>query len=51
MDYHEDLLLPHLALFHRKLADSLVFSNAQRPHHTLSQPSPLSFPLQHQPKG
>jgi hypothetical protein len=51
VDYHEELLLPHLALFHRKLADSLVFSNAQRPHRTLSQPSPLSFPLQHQPKG
>jgi DNA-binding NtrC family response regulator len=39
-----------LALFNRKLADWLVFYNAERPHHSLSQQSPLSFLLQHQPE-
>jgi hypothetical protein len=37
-------------LFNRKLADWLVFYNAERSHHSLSQQSPLSFLLQHQPK-
>jgi hypothetical protein len=32
-----------LALFNRKLADWLVFYNTKRPHHSLSQQSPLSF--------
>jgi transposase InsO family protein len=50
VDDHEDLLFTDLALFNRKLADWLVFSNAQRPHHSLGQQSPLSFLLQHQPK-
>jgi hypothetical protein len=39
-----------LALFNRKLTDWLVFYNAERPHHSLSQQSPLSFLLQHQPE-
>ena len=30
-DDHEDLLFTDLALFNRKLADWLVFSNTQRP--------------------
>jgi transposase InsO family protein len=50
VDYHEDLLFTDLALFNRKLADWLVFYNAQRPHHSLGQQSPLSFLLQHQPE-
>jgi len=50
VDYHEDLLFTDLALFNRKLADWLVVSNAQRPHHSLGQQSPLSFLLQHQPE-
>jgi transposase InsO family protein len=37
-----------LALFNHKLADWLVFYNAERPHHSLSQQSPLSFLLEHQ---
>jgi hypothetical protein len=48
VDYHEDLLFTDLALFNRKLADWLVFYNTERPHHSLSQQSPLSFLLQHQ---
>jgi hypothetical protein len=50
VDYHEELLFTDLALFNRKLADWLVFYNAERPHHTLGQRSPLSFLLQHQPE-
>ena len=50
MDYHEDLLFTDLALFNRKLADWLVFYNAERPHHSLGQRSPLSFLLQHLPE-
>jgi len=50
VDYHEQLLFTDLALFNRKLADWLVFYNAERPHHTLGQRSPLSFLLQHQPE-
>jgi transposase InsO family protein len=45
VDYQEDLLFTDLALFNRKLADWLVFSNAKRPHHALGQQSPLSFLL------
>jgi transposase InsO family protein len=37
-----------LVLFNRKLADWLVFYNAERPHHSLSQQSPLLFLPQHQ---
>jgi hypothetical protein len=44
------LLFTDLALFNRKLADWLVFYNAERPHHSLSQQSPLSFLLEHQPE-
>jgi hypothetical protein len=29
--------------FNRKLANWLVFDNAERPHHTLGQQSPLAF--------
>jgi len=50
VDDHEDLLFTDLALFNRKLPDWLVFYNAQRPHHSLGQQSPLSFLLQHQPE-
>jgi transposase InsO family protein len=50
VDYHEELLFTDLALFNRKLADWLVFYNTERPHHSLSQQSPLSFLLQHQPE-
>jgi hypothetical protein len=50
VDYHEELLFTDLALFNRKLADWLVFYNAERPRHALGQPSPLSFLLQHQPE-
>ena len=50
VDYHEELLFTDLALFNRKLADWLVFYNAERPHHSLSQQSPLSFLLEHQPE-
>jgi transposase InsO family protein len=49
VDYHEELLFTDLALFNRKLADWLVFYNAERLHHSLSQQSPLSFLLEHQP--
>jgi hypothetical protein len=44
VDYHEDLLFTDLALFNRKLADWLVVSDAERPHHSLGQQSPLSLP-------
>jgi transposase InsO family protein len=50
VDYHEELLFTDLALFNCKLADWLVFYNAERPHHSLGQQSPLSFLLQHQPE-
>jgi transposase InsO family protein len=50
VDYHEELLFTDLALFNRKLADWLVFYNAERPHHSLSQQSPLSFLLEQQPE-
>ena len=50
VDYHEDLLFTDLALFNQKLADWLVFYNAQRPHHRLDQKPPLSCLLQHHPE-
>ena len=50
VDYHEDLLYTDLARFNQKLADWLVFYNSQRPHHSLSQKTPLSFLLKHQPE-
>jgi transposase InsO family protein len=50
VDFHEELLFTDCELFNRKLADWLVFYNAQRPHHTLGQRSPLHFLLQHQPE-
>jgi transposase InsO family protein len=50
VDYHEELLFTDLTLFNRKLADWLVFYNAERPHHSLGQQSPLSFLLEHQPE-
>jgi Transposase and inactivated derivatives, IS30 family len=50
VDNHEELLLTDLALFNRKLADWLVFYNAERPHHSLGQQSPLSFLMKHQPE-
>jgi hypothetical protein len=50
VDYPEELLFTDLALFNRKLADWLVFYNAERPYHSLSQQSPLSFLLEHQPE-
>jgi transposase InsO family protein len=50
VDYHEELLFTDLALFNRKLANWLVFYNAERPHHSLGQQSPLSFLLKHQPE-
>jgi hypothetical protein len=50
VDYHEELLFTDLTLFNRKLADWLVVSDAERPHHSLGQQSPLSFLLQHQPE-
>jgi len=50
VDDHEDLLFTDLALFNRKLADWLVFYNTERPHHSLSQQSPLSFLLKDQPE-
>jgi len=48
--YHEDLLFADLALFNQRLADWLVFYNAQRPHYALGQQSPLSYLLQQQPE-
>jgi len=50
VDYHEDLLFTDLHLFNQKLADWLVFYNAERPHHSLGQRSPLQFLIQHQPQ-
>jgi len=50
VDYHEELLFTDLALFNRKLADWLVFYNAERPHHSLSQQSLLSYLLKDQPE-
>ncbi len=50
VDYHEDLLFTDLALFNRKPTEWLVFTNTERPHHGLDQPSPLSFLLHHQPE-
>ncbi|WP_038471648.1 integrase core domain-containing protein [Acidithiobacillus caldus] len=50
VDYHEDLLFTDLARFNQKLAEWLVFYNAERPHHRLGQQPPLSFLLQHQPQ-
>lgn len=50
VDYHEDLLFTDLARFNQKLADWLLFYNAQRPHHRLGQRTPLQFLLQHQPE-
>jgi hypothetical protein len=44
------LLFTDFALFNCKLADWLVFYNTERPHHSLSQQSPLSFLLEHQPE-
>jgi transposase InsO family protein len=50
VDYHEELLFTDLALFNQKLADWLLFYNAQRPHQSLGQQPPLHFLLQHQPE-
>ena len=50
VDDHEDLLFTDLALFNRKLADGLVFTNTERPPQEHGQPSPLSFLLHHQPE-
>ena len=50
MDYHEELLFTDLTLFNRKLADWLVVSDAERPHHSLGQLFSLSFLLEHQPE-
>jgi transposase InsO family protein len=50
VDYHEDLLFAELARFNQKLADWLLFYNAERPDHSLGQRSPLQFLLQHQPE-
>jgi hypothetical protein len=50
VDYHEDLLFTDLDRFNQKLADWLVFYNAERPHHSLGQRSPLQFLLQTQPE-
>ena len=50
VDYHEDLLFTDIDLFNRKLADWLLFYNAQRPHHSLGQQSPLSFLCKHHPE-
>ena len=50
VDDHEDLLFTDLALFNRKLAEWLVFTNTERPHQGLDQPSPRSFLLHHQPE-
>jgi hypothetical protein len=44
VDYHENLLLTDLALFNRKLADWLVVSDAERPHHSPGQQCPRSLP-------
>jgi transposase InsO family protein len=50
VDYQGDLLFTDLDLFNEKLADWLVFYNAQRPHSSLGQRSPLQFLIQHQPQ-
>ncbi len=50
VDYHEDLLFTDLGRFNQKLADWLVFYNAERPHHRLGQQPPLSFLIQHHPE-
>jgi transposase InsO family protein len=50
VDYHEDLLFTDLARFNQKLADWLLFYNAERPHHSLGQRSPLHFLIQTQPE-
>ncbi|MGK9450686.1 hypothetical protein ACSSZE_05370 [Acidithiobacillus caldus] len=47
VDDHEDLLFTALARFKQKLADWLVFDNAERPHHRFSQRPTLSFLRQH----
>ncbi|MGQ9859874.1 MAG: integrase core domain-containing protein [Thermodesulfobacteriota bacterium] len=49
VDYHEDLLFTDIELFNRKLADCLVFYNAERSHHCLGQRSPYILPLQTSP--
>jgi transposase InsO family protein len=43
VDYHEDLLFTDLDRFNQKLADWLVFYNAERPHHSGGQ-LPLTIP-------
>ena len=40
---HQDLLLTDLPLFGRRLADWLIFYNAERPHQALGLKSPLEF--------
>ena len=50
VDDPEDLLFADLALFNRKLADGLVFHNAQRPHRRHGPRSPLQFVFLHQPE-
>jgi transposase InsO family protein len=51
VDDYEDLLFTDLALFNQKLADGLVFDNAERPHHRLGQKPPLSFLLHINPSA
>lgn len=48
VDDHEELLFTDLDACNHKLADWLVFDNAERPHHALGQRRPLRYPPQHQ---
>ena len=50
MDDHEDLLFDDLADFNRNLADWLLFSNTERPHHSLRLHSPVQSLLINHPE-
>ncbi len=43
VDYHEDLLFTDLKAFNEKLFDYLLWFNAERPHWSHGQKSPLQF--------
>ena len=48
--YHEDLLFDDLADFNQNLADWLLFSNTERPHHSLRLHSPVQSLLINHPE-
>lgn len=49
IDYHESELL-NPALFNQKLADWLIWYNAERPHWSLNLKSPIQFLIEQNPK-